>query len=666
MATAEPLHRAAASGEAISLSSAGAVLTFYRRTTGWGWGELCTVDGEHLAVLDHLGELAVRDAPVPMRLEADTVRRGDDERGEFLHFDVASVTTSQALRGSSFESWIGVPFAGPLIVGSVRVRSLSGGRFSLEWNLTSTHDVFARYLRGPWLSVGRGSFGSDRDDAILPGIDWTIDRESTSGTDFFRDPWAQRATPPLESVAIPVMAVSHAAHWVSLSWDAAAEATGWFSYRRHRLQPVFAAPDFLERTDSSLLGLTLPEATQGENVVPVPLELHRGQEIAFSATIAVGSGSSLDAVTEHVRQTGLPQGATLVELDTAVHAIARTYGGTLFHGDDGFGVGQKSGDVRPAVPPFVNDYLVAHPDTAEAGRLRDIAAAFEAETEPEAVTLAQAAIERQRGDGSFVFDPDGVHRSKDDFVVARDLVAPMGLPGQRALDLDVLPALQLLRAFATDGDERWSTAARRALDAAVVHRRPEGGDYWETPLSAPNLLAAGHAVVAYGWAWQLWGDESYLIAARRWLRSLLVFTHLWSPRDRPMLYNTKPCLCASDWYFANWVRDHVQWEVIETIALAGECGVDLTAIDRELEWERYLTGVLGAGVRWLLDHREDSWRPHNLPSSLVLYRAGHFDGCLPDTHNSTTGLYGGMAIAPGRLGQAIMGLQRMLGDSEGL
>ena len=665
MATVIPLHRAAATGESLTLESGDAVMIFFRRTTGWGWAEVRTAAGEPLAILDHLGELAVRDAPVPMRLEADTARRGEDEGGAYLHFDVASVTTREALRGSSFESWIGVPFAGPLIEGTLRVRSMSDGRFSLEWNLTSTHDIYARYLRGPWLSVGRGSFGADRDDAILPGIDWAIDRESTSGTDFFRDPWAQRATPPVDSVAIPVMAVSHASRWISLSWDAAAEATGWFSYRRHRLQPVFAAPDFLERSDCSLLGLALPEATQGENIVPPPLELHRGQEINFAATISVGSGSSLDAVGEHVRRTGLPDGATHGELDDAVHAIARTYGDTMFHDGDGFGVGQVAGDVHPTVPGFVTDYLHAHPDRPEAARLRQITVGLEPDAIPDVVAQALAAIQRQRDDGSFVFDPDGVHRSKDDFVVARDLVAPMGLPGQRALDLDVLPALQLLRAFDADGDERWSMAARRALDAALVHRRPEGGDYWETPLSAPNLLAAGHAVVAYGWAWQLWGDETYLVAAQRWLRSLLVFTHLWSPRDRPMLYNTKPCLCASDWYFANWVRDHVQWEVIETVALAGECGVDLAALDPSMTWERYLRGVLGAGVRWRLDHRDDSWRPHNLPMTLASYRAGQFDGCLPDTHNSTTGLYGGMAIAPGRLGQAILGLQRMLADGDG-
>lgn len=82
------------------------------------------------------------------------------------------------------------------------------------------------------------------------------------------------------------------------------------------------------------------------------------------------------------------------------------------------------------------------------------------------------------------------------------------------------------------------------------------------------------------------------------------------------------------------MRDQVQWEVLETLALA----------DPELHWDKFHAGITWAAVRWLLDHHDDSWRPHNLPESIERYRAGALDGCLPDTHNSTTGRYGGIAI----------------------
>ena len=48
----------------------------------------------------------------------------------------------------------------------------------------------------------------------------------------------------------------------------------------------------------------------------------------------------------------------------------------------------------------------------------------------------------------------------------------------------------------------------------------------------------------------------------------------------------------------------------------------------------------------MVDHNEDNWRPHNLPSTWEGYLNGDFDYCYPDTHNSTTGNYGGMFILP--------------------
>ena len=122
-------------------------------------------------------------------------------------------------------------------------------------------------------------------------------------------------------------------------------------------------------------------------------------------------------------------------------------------------------------------------------------------------------------------------------------------------------------------------AARKALDYCMPLQRPEGGDYWETPLHAPNLLAAGHAAVAYYLGYELFGDDRYQEKAIYWIRSLLPFTHLWHPANLPMLYNTKPCLCSSDWYFANWVRDHVQWEVLAVFNDATAHGIQWHEVD---------------------------------------------------------------------------------------
>jgi len=637
-------------------------LAVFRRTTGWGWAELIGADGGHLGVLDHLGELAIRDALVPMRLEAEDVERSlTDDGRDRARFRVAAVSTAAALAGSSFEQWVGVPFEGPLLVGEVTIEADGCGGFALAWELESRYDVYATALRGPWLRVGQGSFGAARDQAMLPGIEWALDAEWTSGDDWFREPWGMRAVPPVDSVAIPVMTVSHEGTFVSLEWDAAADATGWFTMARERAQPVFASPNFVERNDSSLLGIMLPQTGSpqsggGWHADP-PLELHRGQRIALSARIGVGTGTALDAVVDWVARHGLPA-VPAVDADL-VHRIAAAYGEHLWHPGSGFGIGQTDGDIPSTVPAFVVAYLERFPHRPESDVLRAHAATLGdvgSEQADGPLAEADAFLAEQHDDGSFCFDPEGRHRSKDDFVVARDLVAPMGQPGDEALDFDALAAITLLRAHAIAPDRGYGAAALSALDHARRFRRPEAGDYWETPLHAPNLLAAGHGAVAHALAWQSFGRDEDRRSARHWMRSLLVFTHLWSPAQRPMLYNTKPCLCSSDWYFANWVRDHVQWEVLETFVLADRVGADLCAVDDDIDWARYRAGITGAATRWLIHHEHDAWRPHNLPGSLDLYRAGRFDLCLPDTHNSTTGLYGGMAIAPNAVGLNLLAL----------
>ena len=130
------------------------------------------------------------------------------------------------------------------------------------------------------------------------------------------------------------------------------------------------------------------------------------------------------------------------------------------------------------------------------------------------------------------------------------------------------------------------------------------------------------------------------------MRTILPFTHLWEPADVKMLYNTKPVLSSSDWYFANWVRDHVQWEVLSVFSFSASRGIRWDKIDPEIDWKRFHEGITNAAIRWLNIHTEDNWRPHNIPTTYESYLKGDFDLCYPDTHNSTTGNYGGMFIMP--------------------
>ena len=672
----KPLYRRASdAGENLTLQNDRIRLEFYKRICGWGWAEIWTPDGRMMAVLDHFGELLTRDQEIPMRIEAESytlTREGDTQ---ILRFPVATTMATQKLKGTSFEKWVHFPYTETALNGEV-VFTLKDGeaRVHMHPSLISGANLYARYLRGVWLLAGEGTYGTQKTDSILPGVDWCLDSEWSSGSDFFKDPWALRCVPHRNMVSAPVMALSHEGWGIGVSWDANTPITRWFNYGEAWPQPVFATPNFIERMNNSLLGLMIPDAkTESEQNKPfadVPLELHIGQHIDWDADIFLTQGNSLDVMVDWLKRTGMPQPAPRWELRDALDRFANAYNTHLWHEGEGWGALQQP-ESKPSVqvPDFLRRYVAENTGTKLAEELAEKIAWCDAHgskklaggslgtvytkedvSAEEIDALRQQAdkiLTWQKADGSFVFEPDGRHYTKDDFRVARGFIEPMGLDGDTALHMNTEPALRLLLFYRLTGEEKYAEAARRALDFALPYTRPEAGDYWETPLHAPNLLAAGLAMNVYYLAYELFGREDYRRKAIYWLRALIPFTNFWEPANIPSLYATKPCLCSSDWYFANWVRDHVQWEVQLSFALSNQLGYNRSVIDPELDWHTFQKGITCASFHWSLLAETNTWRPHNIPASYELYKQGAFDYCYSDTHNSITGNIGGMCIMPG-------------------
>jgi hypothetical protein len=668
-----PIYRRASySGESLVLENKSIRLELHKRLTGWGWGEIYTPDGNCMAILEHLGEILLRDQEIPMRLEADEFLRESTPQGERLVFQVRSLIVKEKLKGTSFEPWLNYPLEKHCLMGEVSILlPPNQAVIHLSYRFIAQANQYARYVRGPWIKAGEASFGATRADAIFPGIEWLLDDEWSSGTDWFKDPWAQRSIPHPNKAAAPLLAVSHAGWGLGLAWDFNQPATGWFNYRRCRPQPVFASPNFIDRQNNHLMGLMVPdvdvESHENQVYMEPPLELHLLQEITFDAEVFLVPGDSLDVMVDWIKRHGLP---TVPQprwpLPEALDRIASAYTGHLWHAGKGFGTEQTKHSAGPYEPGFAKAYITRNPASPLARDLQTKVDWCLAQpgirhpkpTSEDLLRKGRELISAQRPDGSFPFDPQGRHYRKDDFVVASTFIEPMGHAQDTALDITILPALELLEIAAQTGEANFLSAARRALDYCLPMRRPEGGDFWETPLHSPNLLAAGHAAVAYMLGYRAFNDDRYRAKAVHWIRSLLPFTHLWEPSSGAvkMLYNTKPCLCSSDWYFANWVRDHVQWEVLETFTLSIRHRLRWAEIDPEIDWDVYHKGITVAVMRWMLDHTDDTWRPHNIPSSLPLYRAGKLDMCFADTHNTTSGNYGGATIMPDAVASNILAI----------
>ena len=650
--------RASYGGEELELKNEYITVKMYKRISGWCFGEIYTPEGKLMGVLDNLGELKLRDQDIPMRIEADTYER--TENG-FI-FNVQSSCAAKRLKNTSFEKWIGYPFEKPVLYGKVTL-SLCGKRLKIDTELYSDYNVYSEYLRLLWLYCGEGSYKTEKTDAILPGIDFAVGDEWTSGTDFFKDPWADRRIPHPNKVGAPVMALSHGGDYISVEYSLDTPVARWFNYNEYYSQPVFAAPNSLERQNNNLMGLMIPDVkTEAEEnkLFAAPFEIHKGQRIDFSAFITVGKGTSIDAIAEYVKYNGMPKPKPLYTADEALTKIANAYNTNLYDPEKGFGYSQSGSHHSKNPPHFLYRFIKENAGTKLVTELKEKMKDYLPQKSAPHKPDIEAERKRgdtilgwQREDGAFCFDPDGRHYAKDDFVVARSFIDPMAQSGDTALYLNTTSAYDLIKIYETTGDKKYFDAAIKALDFCLDMIRPEGGDYWETPLHAPNLLAAGNAANVFYYVYKNFGVERYKAKAVHFLRSLLVFTHLRQPKGLNTMYCTKPCLCCSDWYFANWVRDFVQWEVLRCIAESKALGTAWEEIDPELDWVTYIEGVTTAAYNFMGDHKKYNWRPHNIPDTLPAYERGEYDGCYSDTLNSVTGNTGGMFIHPSAIADCI-------------
>jgi len=264
--------------------------------------------------------------------------------------------------------------------------------------------------------------------------------------------------------------------------------------------------------------------------------------------------------------------------------------------------------------------------------------------------VAEQLLTMQTAEGHFPFDPQGRHHTN--LVDWAAFWRPLGQPGDPCLDLNVTAAMALLLAVKETGETRYLEAALKALDASLKWDRPEGGDWWETPLYSPNLLAAGNAAIAYYLGYRACGDERYLERAIHHIRGMLPFTHLWQPADITMLYNTKPCLNSTCWYLSDWVSKHVIWEVLRVFQQSRQLGIDWAKIDPAIDWVTYQRGVTTAVLRWMVDHNDPDWL-FKAEFAPELITGGAWDTLFADTFDPVHNCYGGGPITPDLIGANI-------------
>ncbi len=694
-----PRYRDATYGdESVVLENKFLRLVMHKRMNGWGYGELYGPDesgemNDFLAVMEHLAEIDVVGMEYPLRLDADEYTLNEIPGGQELVFDVAMQTPQ-----TFWLAWGSVP----AVKGRV-VLSLKEDEPWIGYSLFVKPEFSVRFrsLRGPWLHVGAESFGLERTDAILPGLEWLIGDEWSSGTENLAPPFAMRMTPDPRKVSAPIMAISHNGTAVGLSWGPEQPRANIDD-----VQPVFASPNFIDRKSEHLLGLMYPSVTWGlgenELTAQPPISMP-GDGLYLSAEIGVCKGGSIDMLLAWLDRHGMPEpGEPRFEWHEAIERIAKAYNSNLWTDGEGFLRSWHLAPVQPfldvrweekvdfakRVPRVIEYFIENNKDTPLAKELagkiewcrkeaaltiRDkakIGARFdllEWYNDEELRALGESILKEQTETGDFPFDPYGRHKAF--FITAALVWKPLGQPGDSCLNLCMTSALLLLLIGDCLDEPKFLDAGRKTLDFAMPMVRPEGGDWWETPLHAPNLMTAGYTAITYFVGHELLGDDAYLSRARQSLRGLLPFTALSETKALRMLYQPKPLFGSTGWHLVDWTTRHILCQILMLFDISDELGIDWAKIDPAVDWATYQRGITVAGIRWLADHTDEAWmvmveREKRDTNKKVMQdvRDGKYDMIVPDNFDPATNAYGGMQIniPPDTLGGNILCLIRRL------
>lgn len=461
----------------------------------------------------------------------------------------------------------------------VTFRLNAAGSLQVESQARCDQDRAVLYLPLFTLLPGLGSFGTNKTQALLAGVEY-LENEPSSSTADLNPPGSDRQVPDTAKLTFPLMAVVARERYLALAWNQPPGAP---------ICAVFDSPDRLLGSGAQLMGLLFP-GSDGQNreerrLVPYdaePLKAHK--PVRAAGLLLGGRGRSVvPAVRDYVQHFGLPPLPEIPGGRTAYLELAAR--GWL---DSDIRDGDRYRHATPGFPSspaadaaLFMDWLAGRvSDPSLSNRLSAAAVGALSQVPPlrynhatvghvrtPAPTLVYGAVpanlEQAEAHARALlgrFEADGFIRYQP---------APGGLDYGRthwAPDANGLTAAVV----ATLLQEAAFTGRRDLIEAGLRHLRallarypdsvPRGAQTWEIPLHTPDILAAAHLVHAAVLGYELSGDTRLLEAAEYWAWTGVPFVYLNPPTDQPIgLYATIPVLGATQWIAPNWIGLPVQW-----------------------------------------------------------------------------------------------------------
>jgi len=462
---------------------------------------------------------------------------------------------------------------------------------------------------------GELSFGSSKDEALLPGLEWLTHNEKSSNTLDVEEPYNLRNAPHPLKVTIPLMALRNSNIVVSILWD---PYSAWDDEGRYPQSLQFASPNWIEEQDNHLFMLfapTVPDWTK-ENYDEAfnPYCLKTGKKLILNFNFySDTSNTVLNAILEWIRVFGLPKPIMPRTLDEELNLSVRAYLEGLWVPRQGWR--HASGWSPEPYPGYAFLlWLISSIEKDPSLRTEIIGRFYEAialilsakgpsylasgegchipgwqlpfyvgyleEGLSSIKTYIRLLIASQEADGEWSFQPN--ERTKI-----------LGQVGSKEVGLTATYASEILRWARMTGDIDALSSGLKTLEAMKRYTIPRGAQTWEIPLHTPDVLASAKALEAYLEAYIYTGEKEYLERAKYWAYTGLPFIYLWSRLDRyVMLYASIPVFGAT-FYTWPWFGKPVQW-----------CGLvyayqilRLSKYDESFPWRQFGEGILSSGMR---------------------------------------------------------------------
>ncbi len=521
-----------------------------------------------------------------------------------------------------------------------------GDRIAMTHTLRCNREGSLHRYDGPVLRVGDGTFGSEKFEALFPGLEYLSAHEESSSDRDILPPGDLRAIPDPRRICIPAMAItSPERDLVALLWD---NQQHWL---RDNDQPtaLFASPNLVESGDARLspadftiersgnnhlMGLFAPSIPDflEENGLQArkPILLGPDDAITLRSLLLVRANAEvLDAVSVWLQWAkpgpiGNPPSTLPEHYALSLRALEEI----LYTPGKGW-ANVKGWDPSPNPPTALAYlYLAEQLQTPELrqtaiqriGNHRDVPLSLHLGSVSETVQRARregfGALGRREADGNWVFRPT-------------EKTASLGRAGDTNVGMAAGSVRQILRCAAQSADPVLLQQGLKGLQWMRQWRVPRGAQVWEIPLHAPDILASGHCCAAFLWGYRLTGDESYLEDAVYWARTGLPFVYFWqTPVEglEPMRGGTIPIFGAT-FYVGSWFGRLVQWCGLEYAATL----LDLAEYDNSHDWTTIARDITVSG-----------WRQQQEKEG--------FQGLYPDSWSMLTGdISWGLMLGPQRL-----------------